>query len=175
VASGETSSVTIDNSVATTDISITKEWDDDGDADGVRPSTDEFASWLTLEADGETVDGATPVVVDNGDNTFTVTYTDVDAYDSQGDEIVYTIAENIPSEYGYYTASTSSVGDGGVLVNSYESDDSSAAVSDSSTVSRQSKSTTVPDTGDATYFPLVLLLAAGVMITLSQYLKRRAR
>ena len=180
VASGETASVTVDNAVATTDVSVTKEWDDGGDADDVRPSAGEFASWLTLEANGEEVEGATPTVVDNGDGTYTVTYADVDAYDSQGNAIEYTVVETIPSDYDYYTADASSVANGGTIVNTYEPDGSDtsdgSSSSDASAVSGK-REAAVPVTGDTDILRpiLVIVVVACALVALALYLRRRGK
>jgi hypothetical protein len=203
VESGGTASVTVYNSIKTTDVSITKEWDDDGDAAGVRPSAEEFASWLTLLADGEAVDGTTPTVVDNGDGTYTVTYSGVHAYDTQGNEITYAVSESIPAGYACYTSSFPSVAAGGTLVNSYvpgedgntstgdggtsgggsdsgsdpsaEDDEASAGENGSSDASGHVEPATMPATGDSTQSASALVVAAGALVALSRWLRRRAR
>jgi TQXA domain-containing protein len=85
---------------STTDVSITKIWDDQSNADGNRPDADAFADWIHL------YNGTTDVtetyadyltVTDNGNNTYTVTYSGlpVSGYS-------YTIQEVIPDEYSDY-------------------------------------------------------------------------
>ncbi|MGI6212735.1 MAG: VaFE repeat-containing surface-anchored protein [Anaerovoracaceae bacterium] len=84
-------------STETTDVSITKKWADDSNADGKRPDADEFKSWIRL------YHGTTDVtekysdkltVKDNGNNTYTVTYTGLPKSGSS-----YTIKEEIPDSY----------------------------------------------------------------------------
>jgi hypothetical protein len=184
-----TTNVTIENDIVTTNVSIAKVWDDDGDAAGDRPSAEEFASWLTLLADGEAVDGATPTVTDNGDDTFTVTYSDVDAYDSQGNEITYSVVESIPSDYDDYASTSSSIAAGGTLVNSYEPDEDGGSSTDdggtsdgndgsstdgggTSDAARRPEATVIPTTGDATQPVVGIVLVAIALIALSWHLRR---
>lgn len=105
-----------------TDVSFTKQWNDASNQDGERPSTDEFADMLALTSDsGDDVSAATPTVVDNGDNTFTVTYSDLYKYRDQGTPIVYTLTETLPngSVYTADTATTTSESGADPLKNSY--------------------------------------------------------
>ncbi len=66
--------MTVTNTYETTDVSITKTWDDSDDQDGIRPTAEDFAGMVTLKADDVEVTGVTPDVTDNGDNTYTVTF-----------------------------------------------------------------------------------------------------
>ncbi|MGI5888657.1 MAG: Cna B-type domain-containing protein, partial [Oscillospiraceae bacterium] len=102
------------------ELSITKVWNDDSDADGVRPSASEYTSWLKLYHGTEDVtsqySSSTYLsVYDNGNNTYTVTWDNL-PYDGTA----YTITEEIPSDYtSVYVRSDSSgaVSDGGMIVN----------------------------------------------------------
>lgn len=71
---------------AYTDISATIAWKDSSNKEGLRPSAEDYAKLLSLTADGAASD-MLPVVVDNGDDTYTVTYTGVRqyAYDDNGE------------------------------------------------------------------------------------------
>ena len=59
---------------AYTDVSATIAWKDSSNKDGLRPSAEDYAKLLSLTADGVASD-VLPVVVDNGDDTYTVMYT----------------------------------------------------------------------------------------------------
>ena len=101
-----------------TSVTITKTWDDADDQDGIRPSTDEFASSLTLKANGTAVTDVTPTVtVDEDDeNTYVVTWTGLPKYAS-GQEIAYTVEE---STIDGYTAEGSPAQNGDTITNTHE-------------------------------------------------------
>ena len=101
-----------------TSVTITKTWDDADDQDGIRPSADEFASNLTLKADGTAVTDVTPTVtVDEDDeNTYVVTWTGLPKYAS-GQEITYTVEE---STIDGYTAEGSPAQNGDTITNTHE-------------------------------------------------------
>lgn len=103
--SGETESVSI---------SITKVWSDNSDSEGYRPSADDFKSWLLLYRGTEQVTGYEPTVTDNGNNTYTITYSNLPASSSG-----YTIQENIPTDLqSYYKVyANASASDGGLITN----------------------------------------------------------
>ncbi|MBR3096914.1 MAG: Cna B-type domain-containing protein, partial [Bacteroidales bacterium] len=81
-------------------VSITKTWDDANNQDGVRWSATDYAGIVGLyEGVGENqqlVTGVTPIITDNGDNTYTVTYTGLSKYAEGNDTepIVYTVLED---------------------------------------------------------------------------------
>ncbi len=108
VVSSGTNTYTAVN-VSETEVSITKLWVDGNNADGYRPSADDYVSWLQLTANDEVVD-ATPTVTDNGNNTYTVTYSDLPDYDENGDALDYAIDEVIPDEMSDYYSKTVSDG-----------------------------------------------------------------
>ncbi|MGI6177112.1 MAG: Cna B-type domain-containing protein [Eubacterium sp.] len=97
---------------------VTKVWSDNGNVTSVRPSTDEFKSWVRLYNGTDDVtetykDSLT--VVDNGDNTFTISYADLPV---NGNE--YTVGEVIPAEYEdiyKIPADAATVSNGGTLTN----------------------------------------------------------
>lgn len=71
------------NRIAYTDVTVTKTWDDGDNADGLRPSTEEFLNKVKLLADDKEYkvdrtaeENKLPYkeIVDNGDNTYTITY-----------------------------------------------------------------------------------------------------
>lgn len=71
---------------AYTDVNATIAWKDSSNKDGLRPSAEDYAKLLSLTADGVASD-VLPAVVDNGDDTYTVTYAGVRqyAYDDNGE------------------------------------------------------------------------------------------
>ncbi len=101
--------VTNSHTPETTEISVTKVWDDADDQDGKRPES----ITINLLADGEIVDYATVTAEDD----WAVTFTDLPKY-SNGEEIEYTITENYIDEYD---SEISGDADSGYTVtNSYE-------------------------------------------------------
>ena len=104
----------------TTRVSITKTWNDEDNKDGKRPSADEFAKSLHLMNGDTEVKGVTPVVTDNLDNTYTVTYEDLPLNDKNGNEIKYTVKED---EVTGYDADKSTVENGGTITNTQEKAD----------------------------------------------------
>jgi hypothetical protein len=106
-------SITVKFSASTADFTFTKVWNDENNQNGIRPDTEKFIESLTL-MDGDTVlCGYKPEVVDNGDNTYTVTYADLPKY-IDGREISYSVMEK---EIQGYVQSASVVKNGGTLVN----------------------------------------------------------
>lgn len=104
----------------TTSVKVTKTWKDDDNKDGKRPSADEFAKSLHLMNGDTEVKGVTPVVTDNLDNTYTVTYEDLPLNDKNGNEIKYTVKED---EVTGYDADKSTVENGGTITNTQEKEE----------------------------------------------------
>lgn len=104
----------------TTRVSITKTWNDEDNKEGKRPSADEFAKSLHLMNGDTEVKGVIPVVTDNLDNTYTVTYEDLPLIDKNGNEIKYTVKED---EVTGYDADKSTVENGGTITNTQEKAD----------------------------------------------------
>ena len=112
VKEGYTSSVngtTITNThiPATTEVTVTKTWDDNNNQDGIRPST----ITVKLYADGVYVKDATIEANAEG-NTWTYTFTNLPKY-KNGTEIVYTVVEDEVD--GYDTSVT-----GTTITNTHE-------------------------------------------------------
>ena len=101
------------------DVKVTTQWNDDGDRDGKRPGTSDYASYLKLYIGNMEVQGATPTVTDNHDNTYTVSFGTKDKKKS-GNPIDYKIRENkVP---GYNTTSQQKYRDfriGATMSNTY--------------------------------------------------------
>ena len=125
IAADTQASAAFTNTYETTDISITKTWEDSNDQDGIRPIAEDYASMVSLFADGTEVAGVTPDVVDNLDGTYTVTFAGLPKTTSATSEsgvtttrdIVYTVEETDVPE-GYAT-SDASVADGGAITNTH--------------------------------------------------------
>jgi uncharacterized repeat protein (TIGR01451 family) len=103
-----------------TNINGTKVWVDGSNSDEGRPiiDADGLSSGITLTlyqgtgAGRTVVTGFVPTWEDNGNNTWTYTYTGLPKYDAAGAEIVYSVEESgVPTDY------EQSVGDEGEIVN----------------------------------------------------------
>ncbi len=55
-------------------VTVTKVWDDDSNRDGLRPTTASYAKLISIEDQTFTKAAVKPVIKDNGDNTYTITY-----------------------------------------------------------------------------------------------------
>lgn len=102
----------------TVDISITKNWVDVNNQDGIRPTATEYTGMVHLmkgeNADNE-VEGVVPVVTDNGNGTYTVKYTNL-AKNAAGTPITYSVKEDAVS--GYTTDNNTAL-NGGVITNTH--------------------------------------------------------
>src|SRR5699024_8633119 len=88
-----THDVEFTNAKEETDVSVTKEWNDEENQDGLRPDTIEVQLLADDEAAGE-------VVILSENNEWTNTWTDLDEHQSNGEVINYTVEEvNIPDGY----------------------------------------------------------------------------
>ena len=93
------------------EITITKEWDDDDDRDGLRPDTID----IELLADGKSLSPkrtvTLPIIGENGEKIWTYTFDNINTTDPEGNLIHYTFAEVKPDgEYGPPEGYTSSIG-----------------------------------------------------------------
>lgn len=105
--------VTYTNDYQLTDLEITKVWNDAHNQDGKRLTAAELKSKLTLSP---AVSGKEPTVVDNGDDTYTITYKDLPRFNN-GREVEYTVAESAIE--GYTTTGSPAV-DHGTITNTHE-------------------------------------------------------
>ena len=111
---------TITNTHVRKTVDIRKVWIDDKNRDGLRPSPEDFKKYLVLKATvkGETTDVSkdnlskltvTETKVEEGDDYYTATWTDLDGY-LDGSEITYTVEETAVE--GYTTSGpTGTIGD----------------------------------------------------------------
>lgn len=167
---------------AYTDLSATIAWKDSSDKDGLRPSAEDYAKLLSLTADGVASD-TLPTVVDNGDDTYTVTYTGVRqyAYDDNGDryEVDYKITQ---ADVDGYTVDNATVGNEGVITNTHEvkadstgeSEDKSQDDSDNKP-EKQQVATKLAETGDKTPSALVVLALSASALEIGIVTKRRSK
>ena len=113
--------VTYTNDYALTNLEITKVWNDAKNQDGKRLSPDELKAKLTLSP---SVEGAEPTIVDNGDDTYTITYTGLPRFNN-GTEVEYTVTE---SAIDGYTTTGSPAKDHGTITNTHETEKTSVKV-----------------------------------------------
>lgn len=106
---GSNGSVLIGKTVETTEVSVTKEWADNNDADGARPASVE----VNLYRDGEYVGYQTMSAGEDGE--WKATFANLPKEDTNGNDYVYTVEER-PVE-GYVGAVSGSVANGFVLTN----------------------------------------------------------
>ena len=171
---------------AYTDVSATIAWKDSSNKDGLRPSAEDYAKLLSLTADGVASD-MLPAVVDNGDDTYTVTYTGVRqyAYDDNGErhDVDYKITQ---AGIENYTTDNATVGNEGVITNAHEvKDDSGSASKEGSDDKSKDDSGNKPEkeqvaaelaeTGDKTPSALVALALGASALGVAVVAKRRSK
>ena len=113
--------VTFTNKYEKTNLEITKVWSDANNQDGKRLTADELKAKLTLSP---AVQGKEATVTDNGDNTYTIKYTDLPRF-NDGEEVEYTVAE---SAIDGYTTTGSPAKDHGTITNTHTPETTSVTV-----------------------------------------------
>ena len=106
--------VTYTNEYAVVTVTVDKEWQDNNDSDKVRPDE------LVLTLNGAPVDYEKEPEIKKSDdgNTWTYTWTDLPKYDSEDEEIQYTVTEEeIPDGY---ECETPTAENGGTIINIHE-------------------------------------------------------
>lgn len=173
---------------AYTDVSATIAWKDSSDKDGLRPSAEDYAKLLSLTADGVASD-MLPAVVDNGDDTYTVTYTGVRqyAYDDNGEryDVDYKITQ---ADVDGYTTDNATVGNEGVITNTHEVKADSAGESEDKSDDRSkddsgnkpeeqqvASNDELAKTGDQTPSALVALALGASALGIAIVAKRRSK
>ena len=100
-------------SYAGIDLKINKVWDDNNNAGGKRPSTTDFGANNLVLSNNKNLDtsATTPVVTDNGNNTYTIVYKGLRKYvdNTATNTVSYTITENVPNSYTSTNSSISHV------------------------------------------------------------------
>ena len=173
---------------AYTDVSATIAWKDSSNKDGLRPSAEDYAKLLSLTADGVASD-MLPAVVDNGDDTYTVTYTGVRqyAYDDNGEryDVDYKITQ---ADVDGYTTDNATVGNEGVITNTHEVKADSAGESEDKSDDRSkddsgnkpeeqqvASNDELAKTGDQTPSALVALALGASVLGIAVVAKRRSK
>ena len=90
-AEADNSTVTVTDKKATVEVTGTKTWDDNNDQDGKRPDS----IIVNLLANGTVVDTKTVTADDN----WTYAFSDLEQYDADGNEIAYTVSEEMVDGY----------------------------------------------------------------------------
>ena len=116
-----------------TDLTFTKKWEDHNNQDGLRPATKDYASKLHLMNGSTEVKDVKPTVTDNGDNTWTVSYSNLPKY-AGGTVIAYSVKEDSVSGY---TADAETVADGGTLTNTHKVKSSTTPTSETNPTNTQ--------------------------------------
>lgn len=158
---------------AYTQVNVTVAWKDSSNKDGIRPSAEDFAKYLTLTADGEATD-AQAVVVENGD-TYNVVFDNVRkyAYNKEGvrHEIAYQVTQaNIDG----YTTDNATVGNEGTITNTHEI--AAAPAEKPSTEKPAAKKTSrkaVPQTGDQSANALAVVALGATALGAAVVMKKR--
>ena len=163
---------------AYTDVSATIAWKDSGNKDGLRPSAEDYAKLLSLTADGVASD-ILPAVVDNGDDTYTVTYTGVRqyAYDDSGEryDVDYKITQ---ADVDGYTTDNATVGNEGVITNTHEvpaPQPEPQPEPQPQPGEEQQVATELAETGDQTPSALVALALGASALGIAIVAKRRSK
>ena len=158
---------------AYTQVNVTVAWKDSSNKDGIRPSAEDFAKYLTLTADGEPTD-AQAVIVENGD-TYNVVFDNVRkyAYDENGvrHEIAYQVTQaNIDG----YTTDNATVGNEGTITNTHEI--AAAPAEKPSTEKPAAKKTSrkaLPQTGDQSANALAIVALGATALGAAVVMKKR--
>ena len=168
---------------AYTDVSATIVWNDSSNKDGLRPSAEDYAKLLSLTADGDASD-ILPVVVDNGDDTYTVTYTGVRQYaydEGVRHDVDYKITQ---ADVDGYTTDNATVGNEGVITNTHEVKDGSDNDSgdkpkdesgDKPEEQQVASNDELAKTGDQTPSALVALALGASALGIAVVAKRRSK
>ncbi len=163
---------------AYTQVNVTVAWKDSSNKDGIRPSAEDFAKYLTLTADGEATD-AQAVVVENGD-TYNVVFDNVRkyAYDENGvrHEIVYQVTQaNIDG----YTTDNATVGNEGTITNTHEiaapaEKPSTEKPSTEKPAAKKTSRKAVPQTGDQSANALAIVALGATALGAAVVMKKRS-
>lgn len=158
---------------AYTQVNVTVAWKDSSNKDGIRPSAEDFAKYLTLTADGEPTD-AQAVIVENGD-TYNVVFDNVRkyAYNEEGvrHEIAYQVTQaNIDG----YTTDNATVGNEGTITNTHEI--AAAPAEKPSTEKPAAKKTSrkaLPQTGDQSADALAIVALGATALSAAVIMEKR--
>jgi hypothetical protein len=108
-----------------TSIHIRKKWVDSDNHDGIRPTAQEYASKVHLMKGEEDIEGTAPTVTDNGDGTYTVTFSNLPK--TTGSKVIdYYVRED---DVAGYEADKKTAGDGETITNTRTPGKTSLSVS----------------------------------------------
>ena len=163
---------TLTITTAYTQVNVTVAWKDSSNKDGIRPSAEDFAKYLTLTADGEPTD-AQAVIVENGD-TYNVVFDNVQkyAYDENGvrHEIAYQVTQaNIDG----YTTDNATVGNEGTITNTHEIAAPAEKPSTEKPAAKKTSRKTVPQTGDQSANALAIVALGATALGAAVVMKKR--
>ena len=158
---------------AYTQVNVTVTWKDSSNKDGIRPSAEDFAKYLTLTADGEPTD-AQAVVVENGD-TYNVVFDNVRkyAYNKEGvrHEIAYQVTQaNIDG----YTTDNATVGNEGTITNTHEIAAPAGKPSTEKPAAKKTSRKAVPQTGDQSANALAIVALGATALGAAVVMKKRS-
>lgn len=164
---------------AYTQVNVTVAWKDSSNKDGIRPSAEDFAKYLTLTADGEPTD-TQAVVVENGD-TYNVVFDNVRkyAYNKEGvrHEIAYQVTQaNIDG----YTTDNATVGNEGTITNTHEiaaapaEKPSTEKPSTEKPAAKKTPRKAVPQTGDQSANALAVVALGATALGAAIVMKKRS-
>ena len=164
---------------AYTDVSATIAWKDSSNKEGLRPSAEDYAKLLSLTSDGVASD-MLPAVVDNGDDTYTVTYAGVRqyAYDDNGEryDVDYKITQ---ADVDGYTTDNATVGNEGVITNTHEvaapQPEPQLQPQPQPQPGEEQVATELAETGDQTPSALVALALGASALGIAVVAKRRSK
>lgn len=157
---------------AYTQVNVTVAWKDSSNKDGIRPSAEDFAKYLTLTADGEPTD-AQAVVVENGD-TYNVVFDNVRkyAYNEEGvrHEIAYQVTQaNIDG----YTTDNATVGNEGTITNTHEIATPAEKPPTEKPAAKKTSRKAVPQTGDQSANALAIVALGATALGAAVVMKKR--
>ena len=89
ISTADGTTATVSNKLQTVDIEINKIWEDDGDRDGVRPST---ISVILLQNE---IEFDTAAITGSSSNTWTYTFRNLPKYDTNGELFSYNVEEAV--------------------------------------------------------------------------------
>ncbi|HIR93277.1 MAG TPA: Cna B-type domain-containing protein, partial [Candidatus Egerieimonas intestinavium] len=148
-------------------LSVTKNWQDQADADGIRPES----ITVKLYADGK--DTGKKLVLSQK-NSWTGSFTDLDEY-ADGEKIVYTVEEE--KVEGYDTVISGNAEKGYVICNSHTPDNPDTPEEPDTPGNSNTPNGGGPQTGDPTSLPLWsgLMAVSGIVLAGTLILARKKR
>ncbi len=130
--------------VGSTTFTITKEWDDEDNKYGQRPTMDELKEQIKLyrQIEGGSpaeVGGVTPAVTDEGNGRYTLTWSNLDRIDDNENDYTYTATETVPTsgDLSYYKASVTAADSADGQASTADAGETTAAIKNGGTVTNK--------------------------------------